>query len=64
MTVPKLMMESQKSGMGMKLMGISTKELDLLFENLTLDGRYITGIEGVNGEETRDRVLLPMEAWA
>jgi hypothetical protein len=54
----------QKANKGMQILNLGVGDLDLLFDNLKPDGLYITGIDGVDDEESCNHVLKRLEKWS
>ncbi|MBT3276172.1 MAG: hypothetical protein HN368_23695, partial [Spirochaetales bacterium] len=53
----------QAAGKGIQIFGLELSDFPLLFEHLNPEGVYISGINGVNDQETAGRVLNQITAW-
>jgi hypothetical protein len=53
----------QAAGKGMQITSLTVDDLPLLFEQLKPEGVYVSGVYGVNSEETAETVLKRFAAW-
>ena len=53
----------QKAGKAQQIIGVTTENINLLFEALRPEGIYLSAVDGVTDRETADSVLRRVAAW-
>ncbi len=53
----------QAAGKSMQVLNVTTRNLDMVLDNLRPDGVWIDGVHGVDDEETANAVMRRIERW-